>query len=294
MQYIKYKIGVVNTYFMYMFIILCTFVLILYHITLIPFNKRQFFEKDPSLSYYNITHDEMPTEKLYMISIIVPVITIILTGFFSEIMWNGVTLPYFTQIQIRIILLFALVYTLLLTECAVQTIKIFISRPRPDFFYLCNYKGYADAIKNNDFTEYNNNTTANVLGNFDECFDQHMIEKAISSFPSNHAGIAFASMIFTIYVIQLFFDTANVFSLPGIVSFSPLLISFQISLDRILVEKHHESDIIGGVIIGFSCVFIIWNSMQATIVEISKDIENRNVILGNTVFHPTHPYQNIN
>lgn len=294
MQYIKDKIGVINTYFIYIFITLCTFVLLLQYIAFIPFNKRQFFEKDPSLSYYDTARDEMPVERLYMVSTIVPIIVLILVFYFNKLKWNNTPLSHFTKTQIFIFLLLTLVYTLLSTECVIQMIKTFVSRPRPDFFYLCNYKGYADAIKNNDFTEYNNNTTANVLGNFDGCFNQHMVKKAVSSFPSNHAGMSFASMIFTTFSLQFLFDITNFFTLFGIISFSPLLISFQISLNRILVEKHHESDIIGGIVIGFSCAFIAWNSFKNIIVQIPDDIEKHNTMLGNRMFRTQHPYQNIN
>ena len=83
-------------------------------------------------------------------------------------------------------------------------VKVMCGRPRPNFFALCNYKGYGDALEHagNDIyavnlTDYFGGTTAGVFGDYAYCAGKASdIRQARLSFPSGHSSIAFAGMAF--------------------------------------------------------------------------------------------------
>ena len=83
-------------------------------------------------------------------------------------------------------------------------VKVICGRPRPNFFALCNYKGYGDALEHvsNDIyavnlTDYFGATTSGVFGDYAYCAGKASdIRQSRLSFPSGHSSIAFAGMAF--------------------------------------------------------------------------------------------------
>ena len=74
--------------------------------------------------------------------------------------------------------------------------KEFNGRYRPNFFALCNYKGYADALKTNNFTYYDANTIQGRPGDIKYCLaDQSVIREAQRSFPSGHSSMIFSGLM---------------------------------------------------------------------------------------------------
>lgn len=143
---------------------------------------------------------------------------------------------------------------LLSTGCSTEIIKVIVSRPRPSFYYLCNYKGYSNAVNSGNYTLYNELITINAIGNYDYCYNNNEVNNSISSFVSGHTSISFCSMLFTTFIVQKMFNIKNSFTLLGMFSYGFLIISAWIEITRIQDMRHHEDDIIGGVIVGL-CLY---------------------------------------
>lgn len=163
--------------------------------TLIPHYERQFFERDPSMSYYD-SGDQVPVSMMYAITLSISYGTIVVGSFVIESFTNR-QIVNITHFQKMVLLLCALTFALLTTGCTTEILKNVVGRPRPAFFYLCNYKGYADAVNSRNYTQYDALTVANRLGNFDECYDNTNFLDSISSFPSGHTSVSFCAMLFT-------------------------------------------------------------------------------------------------
>ena len=87
-----------------------------------------------------------------------------------------------------------------------NVIKVMFMEQRPNFFAMCNYAGYADALESGDFTAYNAATSAGALGDISKCQadTSHVIEAQLS-FPSGHASISSAGMVYLACFIYVAF-----------------------------------------------------------------------------------------
>jgi hypothetical protein len=73
MKYLFDRIGVVNSYLVCASFCIVCLIIILGAATVIPHNKRQFFERDPALSYYNKDNDIVTVYMLYSIIFPIPI-----------------------------------------------------------------------------------------------------------------------------------------------------------------------------------------------------------------------------
>lgn len=220
--------------------------------------ERLFFEQDPSLSFYNVKdgeyYDQIPTHILYAIIIPISFGIVIITLFINRITWTD---KEFSRNKMGVHHCIDLGLALLATACATQTIKNVVGRPRPSFYYLCNYKGYADAVNSGNFTLYSQRTQFMALGNYNECLNQNGKPDAISSFPSGHTSIAFSGMFYTVLILCKMFHITDFCTIEAALCFSPLLLATYIAITRVQDFKHHEDDIMGGFIIGMICTLIM-------------------------------------
>lgn len=69
-------------------------------------------------------------------------------------------------------------------------------------------------------------------------------------------------------------DLKNIFTIGGMLSYGPLIISTWIAISRVKDTKHHEYDIIGGAIIGSVCAILAYNNMLKCIDKIFEQFEN--------------------
>ena len=86
-----------------------------------------------------------------------------------------------------------------------NAVKAVAGRPRPNFFALCNYKGYGDALTVvphgeehlANLSAYMAATTSGAFGQYSHCSAAAKdIRQAHLSFPSGHSSISFAGMVF--------------------------------------------------------------------------------------------------
>jgi len=149
-------------------------------------------------------------------------------------------------------------------------LKNFVGRLRPNFFAMCNYKGYRDALSGND-TLYLSLTTAGAVGSLDHCWETDIakIHEAQYSFPSGHASFAFAGLTFLTFF--LFHVAPRYFKLmnsKSVIRFLPFKITILLVLfisaaviagTRTRDYWHNFDDILAGSVIGFACAsFAFW------------------------------------
>jgi membrane-associated phospholipid phosphatase len=72
-------------------------------------------------------------------------------------------------------------------------------------------------------------------------------------------------------VIREMLNIKNVFTLYGMISFSPLIISLWIAVSRCLDNKHHEDDVFVGAIIGCTVTLIAYESVKIIIKKVNID-----------------------
>jgi len=90
--------------------------------------------------------------------------------------------------QLRTLYIFMLlsgfIWCMLSSLTITVSLPIFYKSPIPSFFDICNYQGYADAIKSGNYTEYYSLTTFGKFGDISKCrnFQQN------SSFLVSSAG----------------------------------------------------------------------------------------------------------
>lgn len=170
----------------------------------------------------------------------------------------------------RIFLLFWLVICaaecLLITTSIFNTIKVIVGRHRPHFFALCNYAGYADAWASGNFSQYLSATEAGAIGSLSKCLASANVDHfdGFKSFPSGHASISFASMLYCVYLLRSILEVEEDrwISLRGILAASPLVLSTWISITRYTNFYHHVDDIVSGALIGLIVTCLVWKTLQ--------------------------------
>ncbi len=79
---------------------------------------------------------------------------------------------------------------------------------------------------------------------------QKHIDESRLSFPSGHSSLSFYSMTFMIIFINQTWNCRSMGLLPRIFQVLLFSLAFYVGLSRIVDNKHHPTDVIGGAIIG--------------------------------------------
>mmetsp|Transcript_35209 Transcript_35209/g.64315 ORF Transcript_35209/g.64315 Transcript_35209/m.64315 type:complete len:278 (-) Transcript_35209:60-893(-) len=137
------------------------------------------------------------------------------------------------------------------------TLKGIIGRLRPNFFALCNYCGYRDALDTGNFTEYMQCAPAGLPGSFDSCRDSMAAGRL--SFPSGHSSTAFAGLGFLGLLLSASARRAGSPALVQVLVASPaFLLAAWIAATRVQDSWHFESDVLAGSILGLSVLFFVF------------------------------------
>lgn len=132
-----------------------------------------------------------------------------------------------------------------LSESVTCTMKLLVSRPRPNFYALCQF----DVSKM-------------------QCMAPlHTVREASLSFPSGHSSLSFCAMSFTMYYLLghvAMITPSSFLNLPGIsiklqpykyilqplCCIVPWSYAFFVACSRIVDKWHHPSDVIAGSLLG--------------------------------------------
>ena len=164
--------------------------------------------------------------------------------------------------------LVGLAEALLLNGAASDVLKFAVGKPRPNFFALCDYKGYAAATKTGDYAAYLNATVAGALGDASFCAGAAAaVRDAQSSFPSGHASFSWAGMAF----LALFLCRAATaprrqrWALATLLlAAPPLVLAGWVCATRVRDRWHDPEDVLCGAIIGSACAYAAFMHYVAT------------------------------
>jgi diacylglycerol diphosphate phosphatase/phosphatidate phosphatase len=220
-----------------------------------PFH-RFFVERDPALSYPLIHTVWVPTWLLFVLCWIVPafltaVSQVLLWYRFGDLRKKHRIAKFFLA---QLVLFQALGLTLFLTSLS----KVFFGRQRPNFYAMCNYKGYRTAIETGDFTAYDLATKAMAVGDISFCeASPREISESMFSHPSGHASLTFAGLgflaLFLHHMLTSHRPTRRHHLWKALVFTVPMFLAVMVAATRTRDYWHNFDDTIMGGLLGFGC-----------------------------------------
>ena len=97
--------------------------------------------------------------------------------------------------------------------------------------------------------------------------DKNAIDEATASWPSGHSSMSFAGMTVIILMLRTMFNIKNIFSILGMMTFGPYIVSSWIATSRVLDNKHHEDDIMAGALIGIVCTLLSFHTLNMVLLK---------------------------
>lgn len=221
-----------------------------------------FIERDPSLSYQLTLPETVSTGTLLAVSLLVPICVFALVHVVQAVSsglcgWTALKSVFVSLAWLLLTFAQCCILDFAVTGC----IKIAVGRPRPNFFALCDYQGYKQAVATGNFTAYFAATTPGVFGNISNCrAEDWAVAEAQRSFPSGHASFSFGAMMFvTLYLRAVLAVPNNThFSLAAVVAACPLTVSTFIAISRVRDRWHNPDDISVGSLIGIMSALVAW------------------------------------
>lgn len=262
------KIGAANTYIFKIVVCIIIAVIVNEASFAMDFKFRLFFERDTDLSYYikgKPNYDTVSVGEVIGLSAGIGLAFVaISTAMLNIRPSTGKTEDTgISRLQHFLLYALALIFALLAENTAVSIMKVACARPRPSAFYICNYKGYRDAVDSGDFTDYDNATVIGAAADAKYCLEkQGTFNDAFMSFPSGHSSLIAASMLFCCLLFRKTFHITSSFSEVGILSWCPLVIAGYVSITRVQDFKHREDDVGFGAVVGFIVTGIVWHTME--------------------------------
>jgi len=201
--------------------------------------------------------EEVPTWLAGVISIPVVMILLVLIRFvathFMKLHRDKNLHPKTLNIfVVQLVFLEAISLALGTAEC----VKKFVGRKRPNFFAMCDYQGYREALATNNFTSYLQLTQANIPGNIANCRGEvSEINESQYSFPSGHSTAIWCGMTFLcLYALYLFHHFSSRYNMAkGLLALLFFTTATLIACTRPRDYWHNFDDIVAGSVIGFSC-----------------------------------------
>jgi membrane-associated phospholipid phosphatase len=160
-----------------------------------------------------------------------------------------------------------------------ELLKSYVGDKRPNFFSMCNYKGYRDAMNSNNYTYYLANTDPNMFGNVSDCWDKANFEtwQSRSSYPSGHASYSYCGYtIFGLLSIYVWHCVTRKHKIFKVIYFLILMIlALFFSWSRVLDYWHDSNDIFAGAVIGgiIGSAMFFANFSFSTVDKLKKKIE---------------------
>lgn len=219
--------------------------------------EQEFFEQDLALSY-SFDGDTVSTMTLWLVNFFVMFFTFVTILCFNP---NNKTIEIIDKI---IMCCFFLFNSVMLVDLVTEYLKRGAGEPRPSAFYLCNYKGYADAVDSGNYTSYYESTTFGSTGDFSKCDDID----GFMSWPSGHASTSFASMLASSILLHYNFKFQE--PILNTIYYTLLIISTVISVSRVQDNKHHTFDVFSGAIIGCIITLGMWSITHSMLKKLDN------------------------
>ncbi|KAG0360771.1 hypothetical protein BG005_009999 [Podila minutissima] len=155
--------------------------------------------------------------------------------------------------------LLGLVLTQALVLCVIDSVKIAVGRPRPDFLDRCLsiYDNEAAGSPLSLLTD-----PVNMLSTSAICTRQDLLRDGFKSFPSGHASFSFGGLGYlSMYLagkLKLFDERGHIYK--SVVVLAPLILASLITTSRVSDYRHHWQDVTVGAFVG--SVFAVFSYRQ--------------------------------
>lgn len=195
---------------------------------------RSFQFSDSSISYPYYEHEKFPVASLAPL-IVVPVFLFALCIFFPQPDQNGWhEFAHWVLVHAEAIIV---------QFITIQFLKVSFGRLRPDFLGRVSSFGY--------------NSTSVVVDYCKVADPKHVLREGRLSFPSGHAGTAFASLLPMCFFFMSRLRPFYYASLwRFVVCFLPLILSSVISVSRTQDYRHNYVDVLAGSLLGIAPAMI--------------------------------------
>lgn len=195
-----------------------------------PAHSRQFQINDPKISHSFANPQIVNDFKLYVLVFIIPSIIIVTVSYMKK--------PQ-DFIKLTHISMLGLVASFIITGFITDLLKIWISRPRPDFITRC---------------QPDSSTPLDTYVSLEVCTqeNQFILNDGLKSCPSGHSSLSMSGGLFLCLWISGQLKSFNKTSPLYIqfLSWGYILVALFIAISRHLDYRHHVEDIIFGLIIG--------------------------------------------
>lgn len=219
-------------------VIACVFIV---YLELAPAYLRDFKLNDSTIQHSFTTHQIITDIRLYFLVFLIPVAVMAITVF-SKYRYNMYQMSHLVHVSF-LSMLMAFVLTGFITD----VLKIWISRPRPDFLARCVPLP---------------NTPVDVYVNIDSCSqtNKFILNDGFKSCPSGHSSLSMCGCLFLCLWLNgqfKLFDRTKPIHLQ-LLSWSYILMALFIAISRSLDYRHHVEDIMFGLLIGGGCAYTIY------------------------------------
>ncbi|TMW52847.1 hypothetical protein DOY81_002078 [Sarcophaga bullata] len=165
----------------------------------------------------------------------------------------GVTIPTFVSecYNIMGIYLFGLALVLIITTLT----KGYTGRLTPYFFEVCQPLLPSNETACSDSQHFGRYIESYTCSSFTST--PHLLNLMRQSFPSAHASTTGYAMLFMAIYLQARLQTGWLILWRTLLQVITLMISVLVSLERLAANRHHWSDIVAGLIIGYIMAWFI-------------------------------------
>uniref|UniRef100_A0A6B2LC74 Phosphatidic acid phosphatase type 2/haloperoxidase domain-containing protein n=1 Tax=Arcella intermedia TaxID=1963864 RepID=A0A6B2LC74_9EUKA len=238
------------------FIVLLFFgmIAVICHFAMTPYD-RFFVEQDPTLSYpYRVLPGDQAIPNVLIIILVIPVPLVILLIWVLVFRYCVKLKPGDRRIIDPVLVILAFLEAMAITIAITEFMKNFVGRKRPNFFAMCNYQGYRDALESNDLTAYLNVTVFGRPGNLSNCREltTSILQDSQYSFPSGHSSSSFCALTFTaMYFMETLHHCFSKHQMTkGLVGICFIWAAAVIAGTRPRDYWHNFDDILSGSVIG--------------------------------------------
>jgi membrane-associated phospholipid phosphatase len=227
-------------------VFLCLLITLNVLVLFLPPSHQIFYERDPSLSY---PYQEQSVSSLFLYCF----------SFGTCVLYSVVFLLLPNRFQFTkktlfgwILLTYLLIF--LSAEFIIRILKVSVGSPRPNFYALCDYKGFRS-----NSSLYFTESSWQYMGNTSFCLDATSVDNAFMSWPSGHATYVFTSVMINILMMwsisKISFPLWPLFHL---LTFVFLSLATWISVTRVQEYWHRTSDVLSGIVLGTFNSFLWW------------------------------------
>lgn len=229
---------------------------VIVHLMFDPFN-RVMIERDPLLSY-PVVEESVSMTVAFGLCFVLPAVSVLVI----QLLLRGCLNVHGPFTDNFLIFQLILCESLAVSGFITNVLKNFVGRPRPNFFALCDYKGYravSDAMRhapsspatNTLLQAYLTNTTEGAFAELRNCNSPNEINFGRTSFVSGHSSFAFAGLLsFSLFIWG--FLTSQKWNRATAAMFAsiPTLGAIMIAATRSRDYYHNYDDVGLGAVVG--------------------------------------------